>query len=93
MKLFSIVHVSGKKRPEWHGDTKIMATSFDELWEDQDGHRRDPSPGKKSRTQNDLRSSWAAVGLVGYLCVFEEIISFVFAFLFLFHALSQIYTC
>lgn len=56
--------IAGKKRPEWHGDTKVIATSFDELFEDQDGGRREAaSPGKRSRPQANPRSSWASVGL------------------------------
>ncbi|XP_070204879.1 uncharacterized protein C8orf34 homolog isoform X2 [Littorina saxatilis] len=56
---------TAKKRPDWHGDTKVGATSFDELWEDHDKHARDSSPGKKSRLRSDPRSSWASVGLGG----------------------------
>ncbi|KAL8615267.1 hypothetical protein ACOMHN_051759 [Nucella lapillus] len=57
---------SGKGRPEWQGDTKVLATSFDDLWTEKDGHSRDASPlGKKSRAKSDPRLSWAAVGLEG----------------------------
>ncbi|XP_076472953.1 uncharacterized protein C8orf34 homolog isoform X2 [Babylonia areolata] len=55
---------TGKKRPEWQGDTKVLSTSFDELWAEKDGQPKDmPPPGKKSRPKNDPRSSWAVVGL------------------------------
>ena len=62
-----------------------MATSFDELWEDQDGHRRDASPGKRSRSQNDPRSSWAAVGLVrAFVWLQESVFPAVLFWLFCF---------